>query len=100
MIDKNNLKSRLEDKDYSKCIVILFDEIKSILINKVKEKNPNYVYKTIGDLKNQSIRYLPTDLQSYSIALYTLVMQPEDETFELNLLLNIYEELCSEKIST
>lgn len=99
MIDKNNLKSHLEDKDYSKCIVILFDEIKSILINKVKEKNPNYVYKTIGDLKNQSIKYLSTDLQSYSIALYTLVMQPEDETFELNVLLNIYEELCSEKLS-
>lgn len=99
MIDKDNLKSYLDDKDYSKCIVILFDEIKSILISKIKDKNPDYVYTTIGDLKNKSIRYLSTDLQSYAIAIYTLVMQPEDEAFELSLLLNIYEELISEKIS-
>lgn len=98
MIDKKTLKLNFENQNYSNCITVLFNEIKNILIEKIKEKDSTYKYVTIGDLKNKAIKYLSTQLQSYAIALYTLVMQPEDELFELEVLLNMYEELVAENV--
>lgn len=99
MIDKTILKEKIKEKNYSKCIIILFNEIKNTLVTQIKEKNPNYSYITIGDLKNKSLKYLSSDLQSYAIILYTLTINPEDsEIYELNLLLAIYEELISKKL--
>jgi len=94
MIDKSIINTKIKEKDYSNCIYLLFNEIKNILIEKIKEKNPNYVYITIGDLKNKSLKYLSSDLQSYAIILYTLVINPEeDELYTLNLLFEIYKAL-------
>ena len=94
MIDKNIINTKIKEKDYSNCIFLLFNEIKNILIEKIKEKNPNYVYITIGDLKNKSLKYLSSDLKSYAIILYTLVINPEeDELYTLNLLFEIYKTL-------
>lgn len=94
MIDKSIINTKIKEKDYSNCIFLLFNEIKNILIEKIKEKNPNYVYITIGDLKNKSLKYLSSDLQSYAIILYTLVINPEeDELYTLNLLFEIYKTL-------
>ena len=94
MIDKNIINTKIKEKDYSNCIFILYNEIKNILIEKIKEKNPSYVYITIGDLKNKASRYLSSDLQSYAIILYTLVINPEeDELYTLNLLFEIYKQL-------
>ena len=44
MIDKNIINTKIKEKDYSNCIFILYNEIKNILIEKIKEKNPSYVY--------------------------------------------------------
>lgn len=94
MIDKNIINTKIKEKDYSNCIFLLFNEIKNILIEKIKEKNPNYAYITIGDLKNKSLKYLSSDLQSYAIILYTLTINPEDdELYTLNLLFEIYKQL-------
>ena len=94
MIDRSIINTKIKEKDYSNCIYLLFNEIKDILVKKVKEKNPNYVYITIGDLKNKALRYLSSDLQSYAIILYTLAMDPEeDELYTLNLLFEIYKSL-------
>lgn len=79
--------------NYSKSITTLYNNIKEILIEKIKEKKSDYTYVTIEDLKNKAILYLPTNMQSCAIVLNKLVMSPMDEAYEYNMLLNIYENL-------
>ena len=86
-------KTATKNASYSKSITNLYTNIKDILVEKVKEKDSNYTYKTIGELKDKAILYLPTEMQGYAIALYSLVMYPKDEVFEYNALLNIYNDL-------
>ena len=87
------MKKTTTNVNYSKSINNLFVEIKSILVEKIKQKNSNYTYVTLSDLKNNAILYLPTEAQSCAIAFYQLVMQPKDEKYEYQMLLNIYENL-------
>lgn len=78
-----------------KSITTLVNDIKNILIKEVKEQKSDYKYISISDLKDKSILYLPTEMQSYAIALYRLVMNPSDEAYEYSMLLNIYNDLNS-----
>lgn len=99
MVDKNIIKEKMKAKDYSNCIFILFNEIKNSLVKEIKEKKKDYVYITIGDLKNKALKYLSDDLQSYAIILYTLTIDPEEnELYTLNLLFEIYKDLSQKKL--
>lgn len=99
MIDKNIINKKIKQKDYSNCIFLLFTEIKNTLVNEIKKKKNDYVYITIGDLKNKALKYLPSDLQSYAIILYTQTINPEDdELYTLNLFFEIYKDLNDKKL--
>ncbi len=87
------MKKTTSELDYSKSITKLYTNVKEILVKKVQEKESTYTYKTISDLKEKAVLYLPTELQSYAIALYGLVMYPRDEAYEYNMLLSIYNDL-------
>lgn len=87
------MKKTTKEFNYSKSITKLYASVKEILIKKVQEKEATYTYKTISDLKEKAVLYLPTELQSYAIALYGLVMYPRDEAYEYNILLSIYNDL-------
>lgn len=87
------MKQLTNEINYSKSITKLYNDIKEILIEKIKEENSDYNYVTISDLRKNAILYLSSEMQSYAIALHNLVMQPRDEVYEYNMLLNIYEDL-------
>lgn len=85
----------VDKTNYSECIVILFNKIKNILIDKIKLKNKQYNYTNINDFKENALKYLPIKMQSYAMWLHSLVMYPNDSEFEFKILLNIYNELTN-----
>ena len=87
--------TKSNDKTNQKTISTLADEIKKILVEEIKVKKSDYKYISLSDLKDKSIIYLPTEMQSYAIALYRLIMNPCDEAYEYKMLLNIYNDLNS-----
>ena len=64
------MKQLITKIDYSKSITKLYNDIKEILIKKIKEENADYQFVTISDLRKNAILYLPRELQSYAIVLH------------------------------
>jgi hypothetical protein len=88
--NKNEFKKKLNQGDYSYCIYILHQEIKSLLIEHVKKYDKDFSYTDLKDLKNKCIEYLEYDMKTDAIEFYDLSMNQETESYELDRLLDIY----------
>lgn len=90
-----NLKEKLMEKNYSYCIYILHQEIKNILINQIKAIDKNFEYTNLKNLKNKCTQCLDYNKGLISIEFYNLSMHQENELYELDRLLEIYNSLTS-----
>lgn len=92
--NKINLKEAFHKKDYFSCIQLLREEIKKQLIEKIQEKNPDYKYSSIIQLKEYALRYLSEEDQDIALKFYYLSYEEFSEKSELNELLNMYEKIA------
>ena len=72
---------------------MLHEEIKHVLINKVKDLDNNYIYTDIVDLKNKCLQFLDEEQKILVLEFYDLSFNQYDEIIELNRLLEIYSEI-------
>lgn len=84
-------KEKLTQKNYSYCIYLLHQEIRSLLIEQVKKYDKNFSYTNLKELKNKCIEHLDYDTGIVSIQFYNLSMNEEIERYELDRLLDIYD---------
>ena len=71
----------------------MYEEIKKILIEKVKEYDKNYTYTSIKDLKLKCIKYLDDEISDLAVEFYDFTVNQDIETYELSRLLEIYDML-------
>ncbi len=92
-IDKKMFSEHLKYKDYEYCINVLREEILNILVKKIQEKNKDFTYTTIGNLKQNCIKYLPENEKNIAIDIYSLTFSDDSADYELACLMNSYKEL-------
>lgn len=80
-------------KDYEKCVILLRREIINILCCRVKEKNPNFVYTNISNLKLNCFKYLSELEQEIVIQLYDFSFDDVSIDYELSCMFEIYDSL-------
>ena len=93
MINKKIFKNNLNAKEYSNCIYMLHEEIKNILITKVRKFDKKYVYLDLCNLKNKCLTFFNEEQKLLVLEFYDLSFNQYNETFELDRLLDIYKTL-------
>ena len=93
LVDKNLFYYHLKNRDYNFCIAELKNEIINILILKIKEKNPEYMYTTLKSLKINCFEYLSEAEQDVAIELYSFCYDNSASEYELSRMLELYSEL-------
>lgn len=91
MMNKDNFVRAFQDKDYLTCIQLLREEIKNILIEKLKAIRPEFEYTSIPQLKEYSLRYLDEQEQTVALKLYHHSFEEIPVELELDDLLEMYE---------
>ena len=86
-------EKNLKQKKYTYCIAVLYEEIKKLLIEKVKEHDKNYTYTSIKDLELKCIKYLDDEISDLAIEFYDFTVNQDIETYEISRLLEIYDIL-------
>ena len=90
-LNKNLFSTYFEYKDYNRCISMLREEIIHILVKRVQEKNSDYKYTTISNLKLACFKYLTEVEQEVSIGLYDFSFNEEATEFELSRMMELYK---------
>jgi hypothetical protein len=97
-IDNKYLKQLIKEKNFSKSIYILTDEITNLFTEQIKNKNENFEYVNLANLKNNAIKNLDDNLADAAIDFYNLTIRDDaDELYEVNMLFEIYTTLLNYK---
>ncbi len=91
--DKRIFSLNLQSKNYYFCIDMLRSEIISILSEKIKEKNPQFVYTTVRSLKNNCMKYLSESEQSIAIEIYNFSFSDNASEYELSRMMDLYKQV-------
>ncbi len=92
--NRDLLMKNFKEKNYSPCIEMLEDEIIRILSEKVKEKDQNFEYTNITNLRNICVRVLNPDMQAIVFKMHELMFEENYSKEQmLNELLILYKKL-------
>lgn len=83
----------LNKKNYDYCLKSLRKEITNLLSEKIREKNPQFVYTTVNSLKTNAFQYLSEFYQNITIEFYNLCFEELSPEFELYSLMELYKIL-------
>lgn len=97
-INSPDLKNELKNKNYDKCIFVLHNKIKELLILELQKYKKDFKYSNLNDLKNKCIEFLDEDLSNIAIDFYMVSITDESPIYELSVLVELYENLTKVKI--
>ena len=87
------LKNKLELGKYIEAIDILCEQIEKIYINKVKEHNGAYNYKSINKIAEEVEKYATVRELNLFKAYYLVINEDEHPLYKLEILTDIYNKL-------
>lgn len=74
------------------------NEIITILCNRIKEKNPQFVYSTVNSLKVNASKYLSESEQNIAIQFFNLNFSNDSLEYVLYSFMNLYNNLENAEI--
>lgn len=90
-LDNVAFSEHFKKNDYDYCVQALRKELINFLVNKIKEKKPDYKYSTISVLKNDCLKYLKPAEQDIAIFLYTISFNNDTSEFKLSRMMEMYQ---------
>ncbi len=90
MVDKEKLTEHFKNKDYIYCINVLRNDIKEMLVTRIKTFKPDYTYTNLFNLKENCYTFLNDKEKLYVTILCRYSEKEYPSICELNSLLDIY----------
>ena len=94
-LNKEMFTTYFKYNEFDKCINMLRQEVKRIIVKKIQAINPEYQYTSLLKLKKDSYKYLSQIEQEILIELYAFSYSEEPESFELSRMMEIYKTLTT-----
>ena len=93
VLDKEKFKESLSKKEYDDCVKLLSQNIKQILIEKVKEKDSSFKYTNVANLKNCCLELLDSKEKLVAMEFYKLQIEEIGIEYEVIKLMELYDRL-------
>lgn len=90
------LKEKIENNEIFDTIKVLKNEIRKIFINKITEKNKNFIYTDIMQLANNIEKFLTNEEINIFKKYFIILHEQNYELYEIDCLVDIYNKLKRE----